>query len=286
MDQVVCAKDSRGSDVNKQKWEDHQGGNNNNRNNNHHHQQNQRERGHYKNKCTKRKDQQAEGARGIAYVMRNVEPQQDPNVVTVPSTLDTSYDVELADGKVVSTNTVLRGCTLNLKSEEKRLEDVPIVRDFLKVFPEDLLGIPPTRQVEFHINLVPGATPVTRAPYRLAPSKKKELSEQLQELLDKGFIRPSSSPWGALVLFVKKKDGSFRMCIDYRKLNKLTVKNCYPLPRIDDMFDQLQGSSVYSKIVLRSGYHQLREEDIPKTTFRTRYGNYEFQVMPFGLTNT
>ncbi|GKC33379.1 retrovirus-related pol polyprotein from transposon 17.6 [Tanacetum coccineum] len=115
----------------------------------------------------------------------------------------------------------------------------------------------------------------------------QELSNQLQELTDKGFIWPSSSPWGAPVLFVKKKDGSFRMCIDYSELNKLTVKNRYPLPRIDDLFDQLQGSSVYSKINLRSGYHQLRvqEEDIPKTAFRTRYGHYKFQVMPFGLTN-
>ncbi|GJT56524.1 putative reverse transcriptase domain-containing protein [Tanacetum coccineum] len=173
------------------------------------------------------------------------------------------------------------------KSEKKRLEDVPIVRDFPEVFPEDLPGLPPTRQVEFQIDLVPGAAPVARAPYRLAPSEMKELSEQLKELSDKGFIRPSSSPWGAPVLFVKKKDRSFRMCIDYRELNKLTVKNRYPLPRIDDLFDQLQGSSVYSKIDLRSGYHQLRvrKEDIPKTAFRTRYGHYEFQVMPFGLTN-
>ncbi|GJV33613.1 putative reverse transcriptase domain-containing protein [Tanacetum coccineum] len=298
-----------------------------------------------------------------------------------PSTLDHYYDVELADGRIIGLNTILRGCTLNLlnhpfninlmpvelgsfdaiigmdwlakyqaiivcaekivripwgnetlivhgdgsnrgnetrlniisctktqkyllkgcpiflahvttkkaedKSEEKRLEDVPIVRDFPDVFPEDLPGLPPARQVEFQIDLVPGAAPVARAPYRLAPSEMKELSEQLQELSDKGFIRPSSSPWGAPVLFVKKKDGSFRMCIDYRELNKLTVKNRYPLPRIDDLFDQLQGSSVYSKIDLRSGYHQLRvrEEDIPKTAFRTRYGHYEFQVMPFGLTN-
>ncbi|GKA31865.1 putative reverse transcriptase domain-containing protein [Tanacetum coccineum] len=173
------------------------------------------------------------------------------------------------------------------KSEEKRLEDVPIVRDFPEVFLEDLPGIPPARQVEFQIDLVPGAAPVARAPYRLAPSKMKELAEQLQELSDKGFIRPSSLPWGAPVLFVKKKDGSFRMCIDYHELNKLMMKNRYPLPRIDDLFDQLQGSSVYSKIDLRSGYHQLRvrEEDIPKTAFRTRYGHYEFQVMPFGLTN-
>ncbi|GJR90971.1 putative reverse transcriptase domain-containing protein [Tanacetum coccineum] len=173
------------------------------------------------------------------------------------------------------------------KSERKQIEDVPIVRDFPEVFPEDLPGLPPARPVEFQIDLIPGAAPVARAPYRLAPSEMKELSEQLQELSDKGFIRPSSSPWGAPVLFVKKKDGSFRMCIDYRELNKLTVKNRYPLPRIDDLFDQLQGSSIYSKIDLRSGYHQLRvrEQDVPKTAFRTRYGHYEFQVMPFGLTN-
>ncbi|GJT61750.1 putative reverse transcriptase domain-containing protein [Tanacetum coccineum] len=290
-----------------------------------------------------------------------------------PSTLDHYYDVELADGRIIGLNTILKGCTLNFlnhqfninlmpvelgsfdaiigmdwlakyqavivcaerivripwrnktliihgdgstqgsvtrlnlisctkaqkymekgfplflahitakevenKSEEKRLEDVPIVQDFPEVFPEDLPGLPPTRQVEFQIDLVPGAAPVARAPYRLAPSEMKELSEQLKELSDKGFIRPSSSPWGAPVLFVKKKDGSFRMCIDYRELNKLTVKNRYPLPRIDDLFDQLQGSSVYSKIDLRSGYHQLRvrEEDIPKTAFRTRYWTFEFQ---------
>ncbi|GJS95625.1 putative reverse transcriptase domain-containing protein [Tanacetum coccineum] len=166
------------------------------------------------------------------------------------------------------------------KSKEKRLEDVPTVRDFPEVFPEDLPGLPPIRQVEFQIDLVPGVAPVARAPYRLAPSEMEglstqlqELSTQLQELSDKGFIRPSSSPWGAPVLFVKKKDGSFRMCIDYRELNKLTVKNRYPLLRIDDLFDQLQGSSVYSKIDLRSGYHQLRvrDEDISKTAFRTRY---------------
>nr|GFC54068.1 putative reverse transcriptase domain-containing protein [Tanacetum cinerariifolium] len=173
------------------------------------------------------------------------------------------------------------------KSKGKRIEDVPIVRDFPEFFPEDLPGIPPARPVKFQIDLVPSVVPVARAPYRLAPSEMKELAEQLQELSDKGFIRPSSSPWGAPVLFVKKKDGSFCMCIDYHELNKLTVKNRYPLPRIDDLFDQLQGSSVYSKIDLLSGYHQLRvhEEDIPKIAFRTRYGHYEFRVMPFGLTN-
>ncbi|GJR02959.1 putative reverse transcriptase domain-containing protein [Tanacetum coccineum] len=165
---------------------------------------------------------------------------------------------------------------------------IRVVREFPEVFPENLPGLPPVRQVEFQINLIPGAAPVARAPYRLAPSEMQELSNQLQELADRGFIQPSTSPWGAPVLFVKKKDRSFRMCIDYRELNKLTVKNHYPLPRIDDLLDQLQGSSVYSKINLRSGYHQLkvRDEDISKTTFRTRYEHYEFQVMPFGLTNT
>nr|GEY51137.1 putative reverse transcriptase domain-containing protein [Tanacetum cinerariifolium] len=141
--------------------------------------------------------------------------------------------------------------TIKDKSKEKQLEDVPIVRDFSEVFPENLPGLPPTRRVEFQIDLIPGVAPVARAPYRLAPSEMKELSDQLHELSDKGFIRPSSSPWGAPVLFVKKKDGLFRMCIDYWELNKLTEKNRYPLLRIDDLFDQLQGSSIYSKIDLR-----------------------------------
>ncbi|GJT17778.1 putative reverse transcriptase domain-containing protein [Tanacetum coccineum] len=298
-----------------------------------------------------------------------------------PTPLENSYDVELADGKIVKVDTIIRGCTLNFlnhpinidlmpvelgsfdiiigmdwlrklrvsivcdeklvripygdetlifhgdesnnrresrltiiscskaqeymakgcqiflaqisakkeedKSKGKQLKDVPIVRYFPEVFPEDLPGLPLARPVEFQIDLIPGAAPVARVPYRLAPSKMKELSKQLQELSEKGFIRPSSSPWGAPVLFVKNKDGSFRMCIDYSELNKLTVKNRYPLPRIDDLFDQLQGSNIYSKIDLRSGYHQqrVREQDIPKMAFRTRYGHYEFQVMPFGLTN-
>ncbi|GJR67444.1 putative reverse transcriptase domain-containing protein [Tanacetum coccineum] len=188
---------------------------------------------------------------------------------------------------------IKRGCPIFLaqvtkketedKSEEKRLEDVPMVRDFLEVFPKDFPRLPPMRQVKFQIYLVPGAAPVACAPYRLAQTKLQELFTQLQELSDKGFIRPSSSPWGATVLFVKKKDGYFQMCIDYRELNKLTMKNRYPLPRIDDLFDQLQGSSVYSKINLRSGYHQLRvhDEDIPKTVVRL-VGHYDFHNA-FGL---
>ncbi|KAI3797433.1 hypothetical protein L1987_32690 [Smallanthus sonchifolius] len=171
--------------------------------------------------------------------------------------------------------------------EVKELDDVPVVREYPEVFPEDLPGIPPDREIEFRIDLVPDAQPVAKAPYRLAPVEMKELIAQLDELLEKGFIQPSISPWGAPVLFVKKKDGSIRMCIDHRELNKRTVKNKYPLPRIDDLFDKLQGASWFSKIDLRSGYHQLkvREEDIPNTAFRTRYGHFEFRVMSFGLTN-
>ncbi|GJY81202.1 putative reverse transcriptase domain-containing protein [Tanacetum coccineum] len=196
----------------------------------------------------------------------------------IPTTLDHGYDVDLADVFAEGMSYLFGTCyhkKAEDRSKEKRLKYVPIVQDFPKVFLEDLSGIPPTRQVEFQIDLMHSTAPVARAPYRLAPSEMKELSDQLKELFDKGFIRLSSSLWGAPVLFVKKKDGSFQMCIDYRELNKLTVKNHYPLPRIDDLYDQLQGSSVYLKIDLRSGYHQLRvrEEDIPKTAFKTRYGH-------------
>ncbi|GKA05789.1 putative reverse transcriptase domain-containing protein [Tanacetum coccineum] len=166
---------------------------------------------------------------------------------------------------------------------------IPLEGDeILRVHGERTQGVVKTlMNTKFRIDLVHGATPVAKSPYRLAPSEMQELSEQLRELQDKGFIRPSHSPWGAPVLFVKKKDGSFRMCIDYRELNKLTVKNRYPLPRIDDLFDQLRGACPFLKIDFRSGYHQLRvhEDAIPKTAFRTRYGHFESTVMPFGLTN-
>ncbi|KAM0045044.1 putative nucleotidyltransferase, Ribonuclease H [Helianthus debilis subsp. tardiflorus] len=172
-------------------------------------------------------------------------------------------------------------------SEEPNIDDYPTVCDFPDVFPKELPGLPPDREVEFTIDLIPGAEPISKAPYRMAPLELKELKEQLQELLELGFIRPSVSPWGAPVLFVKKKDGSLRLCIDYRDLNKITIRNRYPLPRIDDLFDQLQGAKCFSKIDLRSGYHQLKikDSDVPKSAFRTRYGHYEFLVMPFGLTN-
>ncbi|GKC44957.1 putative reverse transcriptase domain-containing protein, partial [Tanacetum coccineum] len=275
----------------------------------------------------------------------NASRNPNSNVVT-----ENSYDVELADGKIVGIDTIVRGCTLNFLNYPFNIDLMPvelgsfnviISMDWLRrchaviVCDDKLVRIPYGNETlifhgnesnngresrltiiscskaqeymekgyqiflaqisakkeednsDIQIDLIPGAAPVARAPYRLAPSEMKELSEQLQELSEKGFIRPSSSHWGARVLFVKKKDGSFRMCIDYQELNKLTVKNRYPLPRIDDLFDQLKGSSIYLKIDLRSGYHQLRvrEQDIPKTAFRTRYGHYEFQVMPFGLTN-
>ncbi|GJX23632.1 putative reverse transcriptase domain-containing protein [Tanacetum coccineum] len=351
--------------------------------------------GYYKSDCAKLKNQNRRNkaanndARGRAYALGGGDGNPYSNVITgtfllnnhyacilfdsgadrsyvattfsalvniLPTALDVSYTIELADGRISESDTIIRGCTLNFldhlfstdlmpvelgsfdviiemdwlskyhvvivcdekivripygneiftirgdgssggsnsrisiisctktqkyiqrgchmflahisvkkredKSEEKPLEDVPIIQDFPEVFLEHLSRLPPARQVKFQIDL-------------------------LQELTDKGFIRPSSSPWGDLVLFVKKKDGSFRICIDYREQNKLTVKNRYLLSRIDDLFDQLQGSSVYSKINWRSGYHQLqvREEDVPKMAFRTRYGHYEFQAMPFGLTN-
>ncbi|GJY75593.1 putative reverse transcriptase domain-containing protein [Tanacetum coccineum] len=337
------------------------------------------EQGHTRNHCPKKNKPQGGNASGRAYVIKDAD-KQGPNVVTStfilnnryafvlfnsgsdksfvntgfshlidinPDKLDVSYEVELADGKVASTNTVLSGCTLNLvkhlfkidlmpielgtfdviirmdwlaerdavivcgkkvvripcgnktlivegdkgpsrlkviscikarkyiergcqmfvahvtakKSKEKRLKDVPVICDFPEVFPDDLSGLPPPRQVEFRIDFGTEGCTCARAPYRLAPSEMKELSVHLQELLEKGFIRKSSSPWGAPALFVKKKDGSFQICIDYREQNKLMIKNRYHFSRIDDLFDQLQGLSV------------------------TWYGHFEFQVMPFGLIN-
>ncbi|KAL8092988.1 hypothetical protein AgCh_035026 [Apium graveolens] len=195
--------------------------------------------------------------------------------------------------KIPAKKLLRKGCesflayVVDLERENPSIEDIPIVNKFPDVFPEELPGLPPAQQIELEINLAPGTELVLKAPYRMAPTKMKELASQLQELLDKGVIRPSTSPRGAPVLFVKKKDGSIRLCIDYRELNKMKIKNRYPLPRIDDLFNQLKEAKCFSKIDLRSGYHQLKikADDIPKTAFRTRYGHYEFLVMPFGLTN-
>jgi hypothetical protein len=155
------------------------------------------------------------------------------------------------------------------------------------VCPEEWPGMLPERELEFTIDLKLGTEPITRTPYRMSTPELQELKMQLKELLDLGLIRPSVSPWGAPVIFIRKKDGSWRLCIDYRQLNKATIKNQYPLPRIDDLFDQMKGATVFSKIDLRSGYHQLRikGDDIPKTAFKARFRHYEFTVMPFGLTN-
>ncbi|WVZ75903.1 hypothetical protein U9M48_023922 [Paspalum notatum var. saurae] len=172
--------------------------------------------------------------------------------------------------------------------EAQALAKIPLACEYPNVFPEELLGLPPDRDVKFSIELIPGTAPVSRRPYRMAPNELKELKVQLQEQLDKGFIHPSSSPWGCPPLFVEKKDqGGKRLCMDYRPLNAVTIKNKYPLPHIDILFDQLGGATVFSKIDFRSEYHQIkiREEDIPKTAFPTRYGLYEYLVMSFGLTN-
>ncbi|GJS33390.1 putative reverse transcriptase domain-containing protein [Tanacetum coccineum] len=246
---------------------------------------------------------QGNQARGRAFMLGAEEARQDPNIVTglEPNDLGYKYEIEIANGQLVVIDKVIKGCMdwlSNYKAEiicHEKVVRIPlpdgkivVVRDFPEVFPYDLYGLPPIWEIEFQIELIHRATSVAKYPYRLAPFEMEELSGQLKELQDKGFIRPSSSPWGAPVLFVKKKDGVFSMCVDYIELNKLTVKNHYPLPRIDDLFDQLQGPQFFSKIDLKSGYHQLRvhEDDILKTAFRTRYGHFEFTLMPFGLTNT
>jgi hypothetical protein len=168
-----------------------------------------------------------------------------------------------------------------------KLEDIPVVCEYPDVFPDELPGMPPDRDVEFVIELQPGTAPISKRPYRMPPNELAELKIQLQKLLDKGYIHPSASPWGCHSLFVKKKDNSLRLCVDYSPLNAVTIKNKYPLPRIDILFDQLAGAKILSKIDLRSGYHQIkiRPSDIPKTAFSTRYGLFEYLVMSFGLTN-
>ncbi|GJR24391.1 putative reverse transcriptase domain-containing protein [Tanacetum coccineum] len=203
-----------------------------------------------------------------------------------PTALDHHYDIKLADGRIIGLNTIVRGCTLNILNHPFNIDLMPVeLGSFDAIIGMDWLdlpGLPSTRQVEFQIDLIHGAAPIARAPYRLAPSEMKELSEKLKELSDKGFIRPSSSPWGASVLFIKKKDGSFRMCIDYQVLNKLTMKNHYPLPRIDDLFDQLQGSNIpkvqfLDHVIDSQGIHvepakikSIKDWESPKTPIEIR----------------
>jgi hypothetical protein len=172
------------------------------------------------------------------------------------------------------------------KDKVPNIEDHAVLEDFEDVFKE-VPGLPPKRDIDFSINLMPGAGPVSKTPYRMSTPEMKELQMHLEELLKKGYIQPSVSPWGAAVFFMKKKDGTLTLCIDFRQLNKVTVKNKYSLLRIDDIFDQLKDEKIFSKIDLRSGYHQvrIREEYIKNNAFRTRYGHYEFTVVPFGLSN-
>ena len=176
---------------------------------------------------------------------------------------------------------------LNKVEESENGKEPEWLKEFSDVFPEDLVDLPPAREIDHEIEIFPGSEPVSKRPYKMSLPEAIELKEQLRQLLEQGFIRPSNSPWGAPVLFQKKKDGSLRLCIDYRGLNQVTVKNKYPIPRIDELLDRLHGSKVFTKIDLRSGYYQIRvkDSDIPRTAFNTRYGHYEFTVMSFGLTN-
>uniref|UniRef100_A0A1S2Z8R5 Uncharacterized protein LOC101491348 n=1 Tax=Cicer arietinum TaxID=3827 RepID=A0A1S2Z8R5_CICAR len=195
----------------------------------------------------------------------------DPGVSRFLDTNKLNSSLEEGVQKGVSLNSV--GTKL-----EVEVDGILVVEDFPEVFPPDVPGLPPVRDIEFSIDVTPGTGPISIAPYRMSTSELSELKNQLEDLLSKQFIRPSVSPWGAPVLLVKKKDGKSRLCVDYRQLNKVTIKNRYPLPRIDDLMDQLKGAMIFSKIDLKSGYHQIRvkEEDIPKTAFRTRYGHFEY----------
>ena len=208
----------------------------------------------------------------------------------VIDTLNRTIKVNLPNSKsqlLIHLPTLKRAVEQVCAISVKEIKDIPVVCEFPDVFPEDLPGLPPDRDVEFEIELKPGTAPISRRAYRMPPKELAELKTQLQELMDKGFIRPSSSPWGCPAIFVKKKDHTLRLCVDYRPLNEVTIKNKYPLPRIDLLFDQLTGAKVFSKIDLRSGYHQIKikPKDVPKTAFTTRYGLYEYLVMSFGLTN-
>jgi hypothetical protein len=204
----------------------------------------------------------------------------------VKLTTQEGKEMEFVAEPVVTAKGVANHAKVNQLDASQGFE-VPVVNEFPNVFPEALLGMPPDRDIEFVIELKPYTTPIYKTLYRMASLELAELKEHFKQLLEKGFIRPSSSPWGALVIFVLKNDGTQRLCMDYRALNEVTIKNKYPLPRIDDLLDQLYGACVFSKIELRSGYHQLkiRECDIPKTAFISRYDLYEYMVMSFGLTN-
>ncbi|XP_069149168.1 uncharacterized protein [Solanum lycopersicum] len=225
---------------------------------------------------------QSDGGRSQCYAFPGRPEAEASNVVITEWRGSLSHPPKGVISFLKARQLVQRGCLTYLAHirdtnvETPMLETIPVVSEFSEIFATDLPGLPPDRDINFCIDVEPGSRPISIPPYHMAPAELKELKEQLKDLLSKGFIRPSVSLWGAPVLFVKKKDGSMRMCIDYRQLNKVTIRNKYPIPRIDDLFDQLQGASAFSKIDLRFGYHQLkvRAEDIPKTAFRTHYGHY------------
>jgi hypothetical protein len=195
-------------------------------------------------------------------------------------------EIEFVAEPVVTAKGVANRAKVNQLDASQGFE-VLVVNEFPIVFPEELPGMPPDRDIEYEIELKPGTAPIYKTPVRMTTPELADLNEHIKELLEKGFIHPSSSPWGAPMIFVPKKDGTHRLCVHYHAMNEVTIKNKYLLPRIDDLFDQLCGACVFSKIDLRSGYYQLkvRECDIPKTAFVLRYGLYEYTVMSFGLTN-
>jgi hypothetical protein len=201
------------------------------------------------------------------------------------TTLD-GKELEFATELVVTAKVIANRAKMNQLNASQGPE-VPVVSEFPDVFPEELSSMTPDCDIKFVIELMSGTAPIYKSPYRMAIPELVELKDHIKELLEKGFVCPSSSLWGAPVIFVLKKDGTQRLCMYYRALNEVTVKNKYPLPMIDDLFDQLCGACVFSKIDLRLGYHQLkiRECDIAKGTFVSRYGLYEYTVMSFGLTN-
>lgn len=221
---------------------------------------------------------------------RDVSLRRSPAPTTMPKVLTTMQLQRALQKGCPLFAAIPEVLSLDTPTQEEEADDAaraaPLLKKYAVVF-EEPKGLPPKRGIEHAIPLTGGAEPFSRSTYRMSPAEMDELRRQLQELIEKGFIRDSKSPWGAPVLFTKKKDGGLRLCIDYRGLNKVSVKNKYALPRIDELMDRLAGAKVFSKIDLRAGYHQIRirEEDIPKTAFRTRYGHFEFTVLPFGLTN-
>ena len=226
------------------------------------------------------------GSQGIEVVLGMNWMTKYKGVINCPKK---SIEMTTSDGEKVAYTATKPSSKVHCHASiaNPTLEEVPVICEYPDVFPEELPGMPPDRDIEFIIELVPGTGPIAQKPYQMNPKELDELKKQLDDMLRKGLIRPSASPWGSPIIFVDKRDGTTRLCVDYRKLNDVTIKNKYPLPKIEHLFNQLNGARIFPKIDLRTGYHQLkiRATDIPKTAFTTRYGLYEYNVMSFGLTN-